>query len=192
MLRKLTVDDVDDLLMITGNPDVVRFIPGMIQDKDILVSWSRSLPSTDHKFMVLKSTASLQNERIVTGKSDDGCADNTHAAGEVVIGECSLDNSGEIGLMLLPEYWRKGYGTATVQQLMKIAFDLGLSEVSAQSVAENKACIGLFRSLGFTVNGMGWFVSEGAIYSPESGMEMSQGMIVLHRNLQDKKTVSEG
>ena len=35
-------------------------------------------------------------------------------------GECSIDASGEIGLMLLPEYWRQGFGTGTVRELIGI------------------------------------------------------------------------
>ena len=89
--------------------------------------------------------------------------------------------------MILPEYWRKGYGTETVKQLMKIAHDLGLEAVTAQTDPENKACVGLLRSMGFTAKGMGWFIPEEAIHSTEAGLGMSRGMIMFTKNLEAEK-----
>ena len=101
-----------------------------------------------------------------------------------IIGECSLDENGEIGLMILPKYWRQGYGTDTVKQLMKIAHDLGLETVTAQTDPENKACVGLLRSMGFTAKGMGWFIPEEAIHSTEAGLGMSHEMIMFSKDLE--------
>jgi RimJ/RimL family protein N-acetyltransferase len=116
--------------------------------------------------------------------SNNGCVDDTPVAEEEIIGECSLDENGEIGLMILPKYWRQGYGTDTVKQLMKIAHDLGLETVTAQTDRENKACVGLLRSMGFTAKGMGWFIPEEAIHSTEAGLGMSRGMIMFSKDLE--------
>lgn len=163
ILRKLTTSDVDTLLAIILNPDVTRYIPFMIKDRDALLSWINGLGPTDHEFMILLPHPDGMDTEI--------------------IGECSLDGNGEIGLMILSEYWRQEYGTDTVNQLMKIARDLGLETVTAQTDPENKACVGLLRSLGFTARGMGWFIPEEAIHTPEAGIEMSRGMILFSKNI---------
>lgn len=84
LVRAITVGDVDTLMALTGNPHVVRYLPGMIQDREYAAAWIRGLTSNDHEMMVLHD-----------GK---------------VIGECSLTvhgDSGEIGLMLFPEHWER-------------------------------------------------------------------------------------
>ena len=163
ILRKLAISDVDDLLTINLNPDVTKYIPFMIRDRNVLLSWINSLSPADHEFM------------IILPHPDDTDSE--------IIGECSLDENGEIGLMILPKYWRQGYGTDTVKQLMKIAHDLGMEAVTAQTDRENKACVGLLRSMGFTAKGMGWFIPEEAIHSTEAGIEMSRGMILFSKNI---------
>lgn len=164
ILRKLAISDVDDLLTINLNPDVTKYIPFMIRDRNVLLSWINSLSPTDHEFMILMPHP-----------------DDTDSE---IIGECSLDENGEIGLMILPKYWRQGYGTDTVKQLIKIAHDLGLETVTAQTDRENKACVGLLRSMGFTAKGMGWFIPEEAIHSTEAGLGMSHEMIMFSKDLE--------
>ena len=164
ILRKLAISDVDDLLTINLNPDVTKYIPFMIRDRNDLLAWINSLSPADHEFMILLPHP-----------------DDTDSE---IIGECSLDENGEIGLMILPEYWRKGYGTETVKQLMQLAEDLGLEAVTAQTDPENKACVGLLRSMGFTAKGMGWFIPEEAMLVPEAGMKLSHEMIMFTKDLE--------
>ena len=172
ILRKLAISDVDDLLTINLNPDVTKYIPFMIRDRNDLLAWINSLSPADHEFMILRH--------------------HPEGKGSEIIGECSLDESGEIGLMILPKYWRQGYGTDTVKQLMKIAHDLGLETVTAQTDPENKACVGLLRSMGFTAKGMGWFIPEEAMVVPEAGMKLSHEMILFSKNLDNNTSLSEG
>lgn len=140
-LRPLTIDDVDELMKITCHPQITKYTPNVIQDRETLISWLKSKPSTDHEYMILL----------------DG----------QVIGECSLDeNGGDIGIMLYPEYWRQGYGTAAVKQLLQTASDLGMDEVSAQTDRKNAACIALFEGLGFMRCGMGWGISADDLEKP--------------------------
>ena len=123
---------------LTGNPDVVRYLPGMIQDRKYAETWIKGLTPDDHEFMIVHENA--------------------------IIGECSLtvrNNSGEIGLMLFPEHWRHGYGTETVNLLMNMAKELRLQEVTAVTSPKNEACVGLLRKLGFTSQAIGWMLNEG-------------------------------
>ena len=155
ILRPFTPDDIDELLRIAGNPEVTRYTPNLIRDRETLVSWMKGMPATDHEYMILQEGQ--------------------------VIGECSLDeNGGEIGIMLYPEYWHQGYGTAAVKELMKIAESLGMDEVSAQTDRNNAACIGLLESLGFIRCGIGWaFSSE----DPEKPLDELQQIFVYRKRL---------
>ena len=140
-LRPLTMNDVDELLKITCHPQITKFTPNVIQDRDTLVSWLKSKPSANHEFMIIL----------------DG----------LVIGECSLDeNSGVIGIMLYPDYWRQGYGTAAVKQLLQAAAELGMEEASAQTDRRNEACIALLEGLGFKRCGIGWGLSAEDLEKP--------------------------
>ena len=137
-LREINDQDIDTLMELTGNPDVIKFLPGMIQDRKYAEKWIAGLTSDDHEYMILH--------------------------GDTFIGECSLtvrNNSGEIGLMLFPEHWRHGYGTKTVILLMSMAKELCLPEVTAVTSPKNEACIGLLRKLGFTSQAIGWMLNEG-------------------------------
>ena len=167
LLRKLTVNDVDDLLLIARNPDVTRYIPGMIQDRETFMSWINGLRDSDHEYMVLKATDTNQK---VFGGNVNNTTEVNGPTDDIIIGECSLDGSGEIGLMLLPEYWRQGYGTATITELIRIATSLGMEKITAQTSSENTACVGLFHSMGFTTCGMGWMIPEEAMLNMEEAM----------------------
>ena len=144
-LRALTVQDTDILMALTGNPEVVRYLPGMIQDRRYAAAWLEGLTADDHELMVL-----------LDGR---------------VIGECSLTvhgDSGEIGLMLFPDHWRKGCGTEIVLQLTDLARKLGLREITAVTSPKNTACIGLLQKLGFARHAAGWIpAEEGPEESPD-------------------------
>ena len=137
-LREINDQDIDTLMELTGNPDVIKYLPGMIQGRQYTEKWIAGLISDDHEYMILH--------------------------GDTIIGECSLtvcNNSGEIGLMLFPEHWRHGYGTETVILLINMAKGLRLQEVTAVTSPKNEACIGLLRKLGFTSQAIGWMLNEG-------------------------------
>ena len=137
-LREINDQDIDTLMELTGNPDVIKYLPGMIQDRQYTEKWIAGLISDDHEYMILH--------------------------GDTIIGECSLtvcNNSGEIGLMLFPEHWRHGYGTETVILLMNMAKELRLQEVTAVTSPKNEVCVGLLRKLGFTSQAIGWMLNEG-------------------------------
>jgi len=154
-LRELTLNDVDELLKITCHPEVTKYTPNVIRDRDTLVSWLKDKPSTDREYMILQD--------------------------EQVIGECSLDEkSGDIGIMLSPEYWRQGYGTAAVKKLLQMAKGTGLDEVSAQTDRRNKACIALLEGVGFVRCGMGWSLSEDDLEKPLNDL---QEILIFKRSL---------
>ena len=157
-LRTITERDIDILMELTGNSDVVRYLPGMIQDRKYAEKWIAGLTANDHEYMILR--------------------------GDTIIGECSLtvhSNSGEIGLMLFPEYWRQGYGTETVILLMKLAKELCLQEVTAVTSPKNEACVALLQKHGFTTQAIGWMLNERDF---DKELDQLFGTIVFQKEIQ--------
>lgn len=71
------------------------------------------------------------------------------------IGMCNIKllktdlGNAEIGYMLLPEYWGKGYGTDVARQLIRMGFiELGLRKVSACCNANNLASEAVMKKCG--------------------------------------------
>ena len=125
------------MMQLVSDPRVSRFIPGMIQGRDMLVSWVQSLGPADHEYIVQ--------------------IDETDES----IGECSLTEQGasaEIGFMLLPKYWRQGYGTEVVNSLIDKAQAMKIKELTATTDERNRAAIRLLEKCGFQKQKSGWMV----------------------------------
>ena len=133
------------MLRLVGDPKVTRFIPGLIQNREMLLSWIQSLRPTDHEYIIAIEETGVE------------------------IGECRLTEqrgNGEIGFMLLPQFWRRGYGTETVHSLVEKARGMGIKELTATTDSRNKAAIRLLEKCGFKKQKNGWMVmipeNEGA------------------------------
>ena len=136
-LRDITEDDAEFMMRLVGDPKVTKFIPGMIQDREMLISWIGGLSSLDHEFII------------------------TIEETEEEIGECSLTEqgtSGEIGFMLLPQFWRRGYGTEVIHSLVEKARGLGIKKLTATTDSRNKVAIRLLEKTGFKKQKNGWMV----------------------------------
>lgn len=141
VMAVLGPDDLSFMLKLTGNPDVIRYVPGMITDAPTMEAWLRSLKPEDHEYQILLRE---------TGTP---------------IGECSLTlnpdgRTCEVGYMLLPEYWEQGYGTEAVAWLIELATSLGMEKVTAMTHHDNAASSNLLKKLGFQREAIGWFLYE--------------------------------
>lgn len=150
LFRLLRAEDLQFMLELTGEPDVVRYLPGMITDKGMMRSWLSSLRPEDNEYLIcLKETG-------------------------VPIGECSLtlqtdETSCEIGYMLLPQYWNRGYGTEVAQWLMAMAEAYGVRRITARTHAQNGASVRILKKLSFRKYAIGWMLID----TPD-GMQNSQ------------------
>ena len=139
--RMLCAADLDFMLTLTGNSDVVRYLPGMITEESMMRSWVSSVQPEDNEYVIrLKET------------------------GEP-IGECSLTlqedgTSCEIGYMLLPQYWNLGYGSEVAEWLMRMAKAYTVRRVTAMTHAQNTASVRILEKLGFKKNNIGWMLLE--------------------------------
>lgn len=141
LFRLLCAEDLKFMLALTGEPDAVQYLPGMITDEDMMRSWLSSLQPEDNEYLIfLKETGTP-------------------------IGECSLtlqpdESSCEIGYMLLPQYWNQGYGTEIAQWLMSMAESYGVSRITAMSHAQNAASVRILEKLGFKKYTISWMLVD--------------------------------
>lgn len=153
-LREINTEDADFMMRLVSDRKVTRFLPGLIQDREMLISWIQSLRPSDHEYIITIEE---------TGEE---------------IGECSLtqqSDSAEIGFMLLPKYWLQGYGTETVTSLIEIAQDMRLKELTATTDAGNKAAIRSLEKCGFKKQKHGWMVT----IPEEEGAELDGGHSII-------------
>lgn len=153
-LREINTEDADFMMRLVSDRKVTRFLPGLIQDREMLISWIQSLRPSDHEYIITIEE---------TGEE---------------IGECSLtqqSDSAEIGFMLLPKYWLQGYGTETVTSLIEIAQDMRLKELTATTDAGNKAAIRSLEKCGFKKQKHGWMV----MIPEEEGAELDGGHSII-------------
>ena len=136
-LRKLVPTDAEFMTRLARDPETSRYITGLIVYIKEMTDWIGSLGDNSHEYII-----TLMDTRIP-------------------IGECSLTllgESAEIGIMLLPGYWNRGYGTETVCALKDKAGELGIRELSAMTDAENSALIHILTKLGFQKTAALWRV----------------------------------
>ena len=151
-LRGIEPKDVDFMLRLVSDPETTRYIQGLITDRDMLLDWIESLTENDHEYLVELS---------------DGTP----------IGECSIAVSeaiGDIGYMLLPEYWRRGYGTIVVYALLVAAAHMGLSGVTAVTDTNNIASTRLLEKTGFQIHRQGW-----VLHLSNDGNDDSSGQTIV-------------
>ena len=141
ILRPVKINDFDFMLKLVNDSQVKKYLPGLILDEKMLTRWIGSLDDSSNEYIIQLADS------------------------DVEIGECSLSTVGnavEAGLMILPEYWNKGYGTETVGKLMEMANSLGRSKITATTDKDNTAMIRILEKNGFTLQNEGfmWMVSE--------------------------------
>ena len=146
VLRPLAQADLNFLYKLVNDPNVARFIGELINDRDILKSWIENLEPSDHEYVILSDS--------------------------VPVGECSLTitgDSGEIGCMIIPEYWNHGYGFSAINKLIMLAQENGLKEVTAATDEKNIASVRILENAGFSAQAIGWMISDEELESMKTG-----------------------
>ena len=143
ILRKLSLDDTDDMYEYSSNPDVTKYL-----------TWS---PHPD-KAYTLEYLMYLQN-RYKTGDFFDWaiiCKDSGK-----MIGTCGFTrfffahNGAEIGYVLNPAYHGKGIGTEVVGRVIKYGFEnLSLERIEAKYMIENEASRRVMQKNGMIFEGV--------------------------------------
>ena len=140
-LRPHHTDDLDDLLEFHSDPDVVRFLPWPVRDRDetmaaLAAKLDQATLTEPGEWLVL--AIELRETRTVIG--------------EVLLKWASAEHKqGELGFVLGGKYHGKGYAAEAAAEMLRLGFEgLGLHRITAVCIDGNEASAGLLQRLGFT------------------------------------------
>ena len=139
ILRKMTIDDLDDLFLIFSDPKVMESFGGVLLDRTKMEKWIRR--NLDHQdrygyglfSVILKESGEL-------------------------VGDCGLEHMEvdgmpevEIGYDFLSSYWGRGLATEAASAVRDYAFEqLGLTRLISLIRTHNKASMRVAEKMGMT------------------------------------------
>mgnify|MGYP003594616711 FL=1 len=137
--RKLTATDAPEILALRGDPETMRFIPRpLLTDIEGALAHIKSIND--------KIEENLDINWAVTEKNSDKCIG--------IMGFYRTQPEhfrAELGYMILPEYWGKGYVTEAVTTLLNFAFNtLKFHSIEAVIDSRHKASERVLQKNGFT------------------------------------------
>lgn len=137
--RKLTDADAYEILALRSNPETMRFIPRpLLTDIDGALAHIKTIND--------KIEENSDINWAVTEKNSDKCIG--------IIGFYRTQPEHfrtEIGYMILPEYWGKGYVTEAVNTLLNFAFNtLNFHSIEAVIDSRHKSSERVLQKNGFT------------------------------------------
>jgi ribosomal-protein-alanine N-acetyltransferase len=135
------------LLLRRPRPDDAAAMHAILSDPVAMRYWS-SLP---HASMIqTERWIAATIEAIRAGKCDDFVI----ACDGQVIGKAGLWHGNEIGFLLGPAAWGKGYAREAIEAVIERAFTAtGHSEIRAEADPRNERCLRLLERLGFHETG---------------------------------------
>jgi RimJ/RimL family protein N-acetyltransferase len=144
ILRPHRLDDLDDLALFHGDPEVVRFVPWPVRDRAateqaLRVKLGQGVLREPGQWLVLAA------ER----------RDTATVIGEVLLKWASaLDRQGEVGFAFAREHHGHGYATEAAAAMLRLGFDeLGLHRITAVCIEQNEASARVLQRLGFSRQG---------------------------------------
>ena len=143
LLRPFEESDFDAVHAYASDPNATRYMWwGPNSEVDTRSFIRRAIE-------VMRSPKSGENEFAIVER-----------ASSRLLGACGLNTPGrqsrvfEIGYLLSPDFWRRGYGSEAVEHLMAFGFDsLDAHRIFALIDPENRASIALIEKLGFRLEG---------------------------------------
>lgn len=143
VLRKMTLDDAQDIFEYASDPEVARY-----------VTWPAHRSIED----ALSFLRVVQREYEAGGPSSWGIV---HKADRKLIGTIGFvrwepNNSlAEIGYALSQKYWNMGLMTEVVQEVIRFGFEkMGINRLQAMCMIENTASERVMRKCGMTFEGI--------------------------------------
>ncbi|MCF6376697.1 GNAT family N-acetyltransferase [Nocardioides KLBMP 9356] len=138
VLRAHRMDDLDDLVRFHGDPEVVRYVPWPVRDREATEETLRAkLGQTvlDEHGQWLVLAAELASTKTVIGE---------------VLLKWASDRQGELGFAFGREHHGQGYAIEAARAVLGLAFDdLGFHRVTAVVVEGNDPSLRLLDRLGF-------------------------------------------
>ncbi|MGK5675011.1 GNAT family N-acetyltransferase [Micromonospora sp. URMC 106] len=140
-LRPHRADDLDDLLEFHGDPEVVRFLPWPVRDREatnaaLTAKLDQATLTEPGRWLVL--AVELRETKTVIG--------------EVLLKWASAEHrQGELGFAFGRAHQGRGYAAEAAAEMLRLGIeDLGLHRITAVCVEDNGPSARLLRRLGFT------------------------------------------
>ena len=129
ILRAARQTDLDDLFAIYSNPDAMRY-------------WSTAPhESRDVTQEILDRMIAAAQDQLVYFMFEQGGK---------VIGMGGMHKPNEVGFLLHPDHWRKGYAQEAMRAIIPYLFrETDAPELTADADPNNAASVGLLTALGF-------------------------------------------
>ena len=138
VLRPHRMDDLDDLAVFHGDPEVVRYVPWPVRDRAATEETLR-VKLTQTGLVAHGQWLVLAVEVRETGT----------VIGEVLL-KWASGRQGEVGFAFARSHQGQGYATEAVRAMLRLGFDgLGFHRISAVVIDGNDASVRLLGRLGF-------------------------------------------
>jgi [ribosomal protein S5]-alanine N-acetyltransferase len=143
VLREISLDDVDAIHAYAANPDVVQYMV-----------WGPNSFEQTRKFCA-ERVANRKDPNRTSYELAINVKPGSVAVGALGLRVKSVENrEGELGYVLHPVYWGKGYMTEAAQRMLDFGFDeLKLHRISAFAAPENAPSLRVLTRLGMTYEG---------------------------------------
>lgn len=127
--------DEDHMVRLMGNADVYRYLGGPVDEAIMRKNFAK-----------LRERGFNPNEWVIRERRSGA------SIGWIGLSDHHDGEDTEISYLLLPEWWRQGYGKETVQAILDYAvIELALPRVIAETQSANVASCRLLESLGMRV-----------------------------------------
>lgn len=153
ILRKISVEDKDQIFRIRQDQDINRYIdrPPLESEKEALAFINKIDGGLEHETWMYWGI---------------GLKESSELVGTICLWNFSPDKStAELGYELLPEYQKQGLMSEALEAVIEYAFiNLHLQDLKAYSHRENSRSIRLLERFGFTIEKESSEISENIIY----------------------------
>lgn len=141
LLRKLLIEDAQDLYEVLGDPRVTAYL------------YTHCYSLTETKQHLKVDLLSYRQQGVPSPYAV------VHKADQKVIGLCYFHSDdvdfGEIAFMLNQSYWHQGYMQEALLILIDVGFNvIGYRRIEAKVIEDNQASIHTLQSLGFKKEGV--------------------------------------
>jgi RimJ/RimL family protein N-acetyltransferase len=149
-IRELSESDYDSIARQNADPDVMKFINPVMSPEESQ-GWFQRLMN----YKTMNSPLGIWPIELKTGEW----------IGWVCIKQLDNSSFNELGYRISKDYWGKGYATEASMNAMEFAKEvMGLTELSAVCLPENKASQKVLEKCGFTFLGMDNYYKKRAMY----------------------------
>lgn len=142
LIRPVTADDLDDLLLVNGDDTVTHFLP--------YATWQSQADGVAWLARVAARTADGSGQQLVIERTSDG-----KVIGAILLFRYDEASARlEVGYVLGRHAWHQGYATEALRGVLNSAFRAwGIRRIEAEVNPDNSASTTLLLRLGFVHEG---------------------------------------